>query len=270
MDLRSPRLFARAALTFLICALVPGCFRDCTQEEATAVPVCVDYDGDGYGALYPGEGVGMNYPRARVACLQARDCDDQDPDNWDACDTCQDRDSDGWYGACDVYDGVNGPDCDDLDPNAWTSCSSCVDRDGDGWYAKCDSYSGIQGPDCSDSDPDNWLSCASCQDADSDTWFIGCDAYTIRSGPDCDDTDNLTYPGAPELCDGLDNDCDGFSDGGVEIFDKIGSDLRVSSNAGSNESPSLSWTGSEFGVSWSDYIVPNAPIYFARIGLTCP
>lgn len=40
-----------------------------------------------------------------------------------------------------------------------------------------------------------------CLDADGDGWTT-CDG-------DCDDSSNVTYPGAPELCDGLDNDCDG-------------------------------------------------------------
>ncbi|MFH1463508.1 MAG: MopE-related protein [Pseudomonadota bacterium] len=41
-------------------------------------------------------------------------------------------------------------------------------------------------------------------DADGDGW-------TIAEG-DCDDTDATVYPGAEELCDGKDNDCDGVSD----------------------------------------------------------
>jgi hypothetical protein len=31
----------------------------------------------------------------------------------------------------------------------------------------------------------------------------------VATGDDCDDTDRFVYPGSAELCDGLDNDCDG-------------------------------------------------------------
>ena len=34
----------------------------------------------------------------------------------------------------------------------------------------------------------------------------------VGSGTDCDDTDGTIYPGAPEICDGQDNNCDGISD----------------------------------------------------------
>ncbi len=33
------------------------------------------------------------------------------------------------------------------------------------------------------------------------------DGWSVAEG-DCDDTDPASWPGAAELCDGLDNDCD--------------------------------------------------------------
>ena len=49
-------------------------------------------------------------------------------------------------------------------------------------------------------------------DPASSTVLASAQAGFVQDNTDCDDTDVLTYLGAPELCDGVDNDCDGQID----------------------------------------------------------
>ncbi|MFH1466630.1 MAG: MopE-related protein [Pseudomonadota bacterium] len=55
---------------------------------------------------------------------------------------------------------------------------------------------------------------ATLYDVDGDGW--------AACGTDCDDTSAATHPGADEVCDGADNDCDGTTDEGTSCYDDDG------------------------------------------------
>ena len=57
---------------------------------------------------------------------------------------------------------------------------------------------------CRDRDRDGWDTCPSEDPLDNDGQPV-----------DCDDTDPLTYPSAPEICNGIDNNCNGILDDGA-------------------------------------------------------
>ena len=76
-------------------------------------------------------------------------------------------------------------------------------------------------PTCSDTldnDCDNDIDAADlgCNPLDIDNDLDGfCEGPTCSDGStpgDCDDTDLNVYPSAPRVCDGKDNDCDGWDD----------------------------------------------------------
>ena len=47
---------------------------------------------------------------------------------------------------------------------------------------------------------------------DKGTAFVDGDGDGVSASVDCDDADAAISPGAPEVCDGIDNDCDGLTD----------------------------------------------------------
>ena len=127
----------------------------------------------------------------------------------------QDADGDGWGSttvtteACTPEVGWSrqGGDCDDAEtgihPSASEVCDE-VDNDCDGdvdedsardaatWYA--------------DTDADGY------GDAASSTQACAAPSAHVADDTDCDDTDATVNPAATELCDSVDNDCDGTTD----------------------------------------------------------
>jgi len=173
------------------------------------------------------------------------DCSDEDNDGVRGCDgDCDDQDETVYPGAPELCDGLDN-DCDsilpadeaDLDGDFWLPCGGdCddnnselngLDNDGDG-FSTCtgdcddndagatpedqdgDGLTGCNG-DCDDSDPE-------VSDADTDNdGLSGCEG-------DCDDHNSTVRPGNGELCDGLDNDCDGEIDENPNCEGRSGDD----------------------------------------------
>jgi hypothetical protein len=116
--------------------------------------------------------------------LDARLDPDEDGSPWP--DDCAPDDASVFPGATELCDGVD-QDCDgEVDEEA---------TDGLPWYTDADG----------DSHGDPLASATACE-APTDA---------VASSDDCDDTDDGRFPGATELCDGVDQDCDDLIDEGA-------------------------------------------------------
>jgi hypothetical protein len=126
----------------------------------------------------------------------------------------QDADGDG-YGnpgatteACSAPDGyvTDNTDCDDADasvnPGATEICDG-VDNDCDGQVDE-----GVQSTFYQDADGDGYGNPGATTEACSAP-----DGY-VTDNTDCDDADDDVHPGATEVCNGIDDDCDGNVDEG--------------------------------------------------------
>ncbi len=95
------------------------------------------------------------------------------------------------------------PDLTDNCPRAYNPAQADADRDGRG--DACDNCVSVPNPNQWDKDV-NGIGDV-CQDMDKDGF---------TADVDCRDDDASVHPGAPEICDGKDNDCDGVADEGFD------------------------------------------------------
>ena len=225
----------------------PAVDHDCDGLAAADLPALLidavalqpDRDDDGYGADVP--------PTSGCAApgwsTEAGDCDDRDPTRRPgAPELCNAADDD-----CDRLVDDADPELDPSLPGAVAAWRD-VDEDGFGDAAAPRSFCAVlaagwvdDDDDCDDDDdavhPDATEVCndlddncdalvdeadpsvsltAWYADGDGDGFGGGAPVYDCAQpagrstdGSDCDDARSRVYPGAPERCDGLDNDCDG-------------------------------------------------------------
>ncbi|NBN99762.1 MAG: T9SS C-terminal target domain-containing protein, partial [Flavobacteriia bacterium] len=129
---------------------------------------------------------------------------------------------------------LNNLDCDDNNAAVNPNLVWYADADGDGFGNLTMTTTGCTQPngyvanstDCNDNDSTANALTTYYQDADMDGFGnvgaplsnCGLPVGYVTDSTDCDDANNQIYPGAIEICDDLDNNCDGNTDEGLPTY----------------------------------------------------
>jgi hypothetical protein len=182
-------------------AVFPGNLEDCSNGIDDncngAIDEDTDADSDGFSTC-------------------AGDCDDGDPNiNPSVIEVCDGVDQDCNFLIDELFDG-DGDEFLDLD-----DCAAAYPAD----ELDCDDGDPAVNPDatelCNAADDDCDGQVDELFDLDSDSYFDRLNVDCIQAygalQTDCDDADPTLNPGATEVCNALDDDCDGISDEGFDL-----------------------------------------------------
>ncbi len=203
-----------------------GIDNDCdgqVDEDPRPATWYADTDGDGFGSASSGTVVSCDPVPGHV--LLGSDCDDSRRDVGPAAsEICDGRDNDcngvadfmvGPNGDFEDDDGdrapdgrcpVTGTDCDDTNPATYAGAPEICDLRDNDCNGMVDDGTGQV----------NWYT-----DGDGDGFgdttsapTLSCAAITgrVTTGGDCNDAEAMQHPGVLDVCDGIDNDCDGTTD----------------------------------------------------------
>lgn len=146
---------------------------------------------------------------------------------------CNDGNNSIHPGAIELCNGIDD-DCDGSTDEDIVSQNYYSDNDGDGFgsttllgsFCSPPANSSLNNTDCNDADNSVWQSALLYVDSDNDGYNAGTQTicygaslptgYSMSTlGTDCNDNNNAINPGASEICDGIDNNCDGSTDEGL-------------------------------------------------------